>query len=70
MPVSLRPIAGLRSAWRLWSVRLSTASAALMATWTSLPPELRASLPYANHLAAGLFLAVALSRLIAQEDEA
>jgi len=70
MPASLRPITGWRRAWRLWSVRLSAASAALMSVWTALPVDLRTGLPYANHVAAGLFVAVALSRLIAQEDRA
>ncbi|MFT3965596.1 MAG: hypothetical protein QM690_06920 [Sphingobium sp.] len=62
-----RLIADWRSAWRFWSVRLAALGAALMAGWTSLPPEVRAGMPYANEVAALLFAAVAAARLVAQE---
>lgn len=65
---AIRPIPHWRAAWRLWSVRLSAAGAALMATWTQLPPDLRAALPHADRVAALLFAAVALSRLLAQPE--
>lgn len=59
-----------RRAWRFWSVRLSVLSAVLMGGWQALPPELRADLPYANQVAVGLFLLVALSRLAQQGTKA
>ena len=59
-------IADWRKGAKFWSVRLSAAGAVLMATWTELPPDLRAELPYVSHLAAGLFIAVAMSRFISQ----
>ncbi|MCE7798824.1 hypothetical protein LWE61_20045 [Sphingobium sufflavum] len=69
-PPRARLIPGWTSAWRLWSVRLSTLGAGLMAAWSSLPADLRGALPYADRVAAALFLAVTAARLVAQEDGA
>lgn len=68
--IRARLIADLRQSWRFWSVRISAIGAALMAAWTALPADVRAGLPYANHLAAMLFVLVALSRLVSQEGKA
>ncbi len=63
-----RLIPGWGSAWRLWSVRIATLGAGLMTAWSSLPDGLRAALPYADRIAAGLFVAVTVARLVAQEE--
>ncbi|HEX7823190.1 MAG TPA: hypothetical protein VF463_21560 [Sphingobium sp.] len=69
-PRRARLIPGWTGAWRLWSVRLSTLGAGVMAAWSSLPIELRQALPYADRIAAGLFVAVTVARLVAQEERA
>lgn len=63
-----------KRAWRWWSVRLSAAGAVVMGvaevaghSWASLPPELRDTLPHAQTIGLGLFIASALARLIQQE---
>jgi hypothetical protein len=63
-------IADWRSAWRFWSVRIATCGAGLMATWSSLPADLREALPYANQVAAALFVAVTIARMLAQRGMA
>jgi hypothetical protein len=57
-----------KSAHKLWSIRISALSAAIMASWTYLPADLRDNLPYANQLAAGLFLSTLIARLMVQAD--
>lgn len=64
----VRLIARWRSAFRLWSVRLSMLGAALSAGWGALPADLRAALPGAEWLGLLLFVAVTVSRLIDQPD--
>jgi hypothetical protein len=56
-----------REAHRLWSVRLSAFSAALMTAWSSLPGDLKTQLPHLDCIAALLFVLVAVSRILAQE---
>ena len=63
-------IAEWRSAHRFWSVRLSALGLALMTAWPLIPPELRAMLPYQQHIALAMFALVILSRLVAQEPKA
>lgn len=58
------------SAWRLWSVRIATFGAGLMATWPSLPPSLLRMLPYSEQIAAGIFVTIMLARLIPQDIQA
>ncbi|MET0362550.1 MAG: hypothetical protein ABW048_12465 [Sphingobium sp.] len=61
-----RLISGWRQAWRLWSVRIAALGAALMSAWPALPPHLLTALPYADRIAALLFVAVAFARVVAQ----
>jgi hypothetical protein len=61
-----RLITGWRQAWRLWSVRIAALGAALMSAWPALPTQLLTALPYADRLAALMFVAVAFARVVAQ----
>lgn len=66
-------IAEWRQAWKYWSVKLNGAGISLLAltemlshVWGTMPPDLRASLPYAQHAAIALFVGGFLARFIAQ----
>lgn len=61
-----RLIADWRKSWRLWSIQISALGTLLMASWTALPAEFRASLPHGEWVAAGLFLLTFTTRLIDQ----
>jgi len=55
-----------KRAWRLWSIRISAFSTAVMVSWPMIPEDLRASMPGANYIAAGLLGLTVFSRLVDQ----
>jgi hypothetical protein len=59
-----------RSAYKFWSVRLSALGLAIMGAWPMIPPELRAMLPYQQHIAMIMFGLIILSRITAQAPKA
>lgn len=58
-----------KKAHKLWSVRLSALGVAIMTAWPMIPPELRAILPYQQHIAMAMFALVIVSRMVAQEPK-
>lgn len=54
-------------AWRFWSIRLVTIQTVFMASWTALPPDLRAQLPHLNMIAMGLALLTGLAVVTKQK---
>ena len=62
-----RLIADWRRAYRLWSVRLSALGLAIMSAWPSIPQEVRELIPGQRWIAAAMFAAVILGRLVNQE---
>ncbi|WP_374551990.1 DUF7940 domain-containing protein [Sphingobium yanoikuyae] len=67
MRIKDRLIADWRKAYKLWSVRVSAAGLAVMSAWPSIPQEIREQIPGQRWIAAGMFAAVILGRLINQE---
>lgn len=66
-----------RQAWRLWSLRVCAAAAALYAAllalpdqahaiWLQLPPQIRELIPHHDQLALIIVTAVAIARVIRQ----
>lgn len=60
--------------WRMWSVRLNglgllllSASQILSESWSTMPPDLRAALPYANVISIVLFASGLLARVVVQK---
>ena len=64
-----RLIADWRKAYRLWSVRLAAIGLAVMSAWPSIPQEIREQIPGQRWIAAAIFAAVILGRLINQEKK-
>lgn len=64
--IRARLIDDLRRAHRLWSMRLSAIGAAASAAWIALPADLGAAIPGAPWIGLGLFLAIALARIVHQ----
>lgn len=62
-----RIIADWRKAYRLWSVRLSALGLAVMSAWPSIPQDIRELIPGQRWIAAIMFAAVILGRLVNQE---
>lgn len=69
----MKLIEGWRHAWRYWSIRLNGLGLLLLAAcqfagdaWSSMPPDLRQAMPYAQHISIALFAAGLLARLIPQ----
>lgn len=71
--IEARLIAEWRQAWKFWSVRLNGLGITLIGvpeilsySWSSMPADLREALPYAQHVAIGLFVASLVARIIKQ----
>ncbi|OAH36970.1 hypothetical protein AX777_18195 [Sphingobium yanoikuyae] len=69
MGIKDRLISDWRKAYKLWSVRLSALGLAAMTAWPSIPQEIREEIPGQRWIAAGIFAAVILGRLINQEKK-
>ncbi len=70
-----------RQSWRLWSVRVCAAAATLyafmlaapdqaLAIWQALPPEIQAMIPSRTKVAAALFFAATIARILRQSSPA
>jgi hypothetical protein len=64
--IRARLIDDVRLAHRYWSMRISAIGAAASAAWVALPPDMRTTIPGAEWIGLGLFLAAALSRVLHQ----
>lgn len=69
MGIKDRLISDWRKAYKLWSVRLSALGLSAMTAWPSIPQEIREEIPGQRWIAAGMFAAVILGRLINQEKK-
>ncbi|KPH59275.1 hypothetical protein ADT71_23940 [Novosphingobium sp. ST904] len=61
--------------WRYWSVRLNAIGLAILTgcqlisdAWSTMPPDLRAALPYARDVSILLFAAGIVARLVQQPN--
>ncbi len=67
--VKARLIEEWGQAWKFWSVQFSAFAAAFMAAYPSLPSDVRAALPYANWIAAGMFVLTIVLRYLDQRKK-
>ena len=77
----MKLIDGWRRSLRLWSVRLSAFGSVVfgallafpdqaLAVWNSLPADIQEMVPNRTELAAGLFVAAAIARVLRQREAA
>lgn len=73
MNIRVKLIEDWHIAWRWWSMQISAIGVVLMGAseilgqaWTSVPPDLRRYLPYADTIALVLFLLAMIARVIDQ----